>query len=290
MHGRPDLDIRTITKDSPEFPEHLKSIPDAPALLYYAGDISLVQHPLIAIVGTRRCSPYGRWAAQSIAEKVARSGVSVVSGMAYGIDTAAHKGCIKGGMPTVAVLGTGIDICFPSSNQDLYEKIAAEGLLVSEFPPGMPGLRENFPQRNRIISGLSRSVIVVEGAPRSGSMITARLALEQGRDVFAVPGNIDQPNSLGVNKLIADGAYPILDLDSVCEVLGIGSTEKQKIIRTLSEEEILLLGFVSESPGMTVEYAAFKTGMDFRTASALATGLELKGLVSVRGQRVFLQK
>ena len=279
-----------MTMESPEYPEHLKSIPDAPEKLYYSGDIGLIEHPLIAIVGTRRCSPYGRWAAEKISEKIARCGVSVVSGMASGIDTAAHRGCIKGGMPTIAVLGTGVDICFPASNRQLYERIAAEGLLISEYPPGEGGRPAYFPQRNRIISGLSKSVIVVEGAPRSGSMITARLALEQGRDVFAVPGNIDQPNSLGVNKLIADGAYPILELESVCEVLGIGVTEKQKIIRTLSEEEIMLLGFISEQPGMTIEYAAFKTGFDFLTASTLASGLELKGLVSLRGQRVFLQK
>ena len=279
-----------MTMESPEYPEHLKSIPDAPEKLFYSGDIGLIEHPLIAVVGTRRCSPYGRWAAEKISEKIARCGVSVVSGMASGIDTAAHRGCIKGGMPTIAVLGTGVDVCFPASNRQLYEKIAAEGLLISEYPPGEGGRPAYFPQRNRIISGLSKSVIVVEGAPRSGSMITARLALEQGRDVFAVPGNIDQPNSLGVNKLIADGAYPILELESVCEVLGIGVTEKQKIIRTLSEEEIMLLGFISEQPGVTIEYAAFKTGFDYLTASTLASGLELKGLVSLRGQRVFLQK
>ncbi|MBQ6671368.1 MAG: DNA-processing protein DprA [Firmicutes bacterium] len=284
------MKIETMTMESPEYPEHLKSIPDAPEKLYYSGDIGIIEHPLIAVVGTRRCSPYGRWAAEKISEKIARCGVSVVSGMASGIDTAAHRGCIKGGMPTIAVLGTGVDICFPSSNRQLYERIAAEGLLISEYPPGEGGRPAYFPQRNRIISGLSKSVIVVEGAPRSGSMITARLALEQGRDVFAVPGNIDQPNSLGVNKLIADGAYPILELESVCEVLGIGVTEKQKIIRTLSEEEIMLLGFISEQPGMTIEYAAFKTGFDYLTASTLASGLELKGLVSLRGQRVFLQK
>ena len=284
------MKIETMTMESPEYPEHLKSIPDAPEKLYYSGDIGLIEHPLIAVVGTRRCSPYGRWAAEKISEKIARCGVSVVSGMASGIDTAAHRGCIKGGMPTIAVLGTGVDICFPASNRQLYERIAAEGLLISEYPPGEGGRPAFFPQRNRIISGLSKSVIVVEGAPRSGSMITARLALEQGRDVFAVPGNIDQPNSLGVNKLIADGAYPILELESVCEVLGIGVTEKQKIIRTLSEEEIMLLGFISEQPGMTIEYAAFKTGFDYLTASTLASGLELKGLVSLRGQRVFLQK
>ena len=283
------MDIKIVTKGSPEYPEHLRSIPEPPELLYCVGDISLIRRPLIAIVGTRRSSPYGRWAAENIAERVARAGVPVVSGMAYGIDTAAHKGCIKGGMPTVAVLGTGIDICFPSSNRELYERIAAEGLLISEYPPGTEGFRSNFPRRNRIISGLSGSVIVVEGAPKSGSMITARLALEQGRDVFAVPGNINQPNSLGVNKLIADGAYPILELASVCEVLGIGATAKQRIIRTLSDEELVLLGHVSENPGMTIEYASVKTGLDFRTASALATGLELKGLVSVKGQRLFLQ-
>ena len=284
------MKIETMTMESQEYPEHLKSIPDAPEKLYYSGDIGLIEHPLIAVVGTRRCSPYGRWAAEKISEKIARCGVSVVSGMASGIDTAAHRGCIKGGMPTIAVLGTGVDICFPASNRQLYERIAAEGLLISEYPPGEGGRPAFFPQRNRIISGLSKSVIVVEGAPRSGSMITARLALEQGRDVFAVPGNIDQPNSLGVNKLIADGAYPILELESVCEVLGIGVTEKQKIIRTLSEEEIMLLGFISEQPGVTIEYAAFKTGFDYLTASTLASGLELKGLVSLRGQRVFLQK
>ena len=277
-----------ITIDQEGYPEHLRSIPDPPSRLYYIGDLSVIAYPAVAIVGTRRCSPYGQWAAREIAKRVAGCGIPVISGMAEGIDSFAHRGCIDGGAPTVAVLGTGIDRCFPLSNEKLYRRIMQEGLLISEYEPGTPGYSSNFPKRNRIISGLSKSVIIVEGALRSGSMITARLALEQGRDVFAVPGNINQPNSLGVNKLIADGACPIMELESVPELLGIGPGKKAKVLQSLSDEEKIIVGLVIESPGINAENIAFRSSIPLRTVSVLASALELKGLIFAQGQRLYV--
>ena len=284
------MEIKRLYIDNADYPGHLKLIENPPKLLYYIGDISLIRYPLIGIVGTRRCSQYGRWAAFEIAKKVAGCGISVVSGMAEGIDSAAHLGCLDAGVPTVAVFGTGVDRCFPLSNQKLYEKILEDGLVLSEYEPGTMGYKKNFPERNRIISGLSKSVIVVEGLPKSGSMITARLAAEQGRDLFAVPGNINQPCSLGVNKLIADGAYPILDIDMVPELLGIGRTKKMKQIENLSDDEKLVLAQIIEDPGSNAEYIAFRTGFDISKAAVLASALELKSLVFSEGQRYYSEK
>ena len=273
------MEIKELWIDDEAYPEHLRNIKDPPKHLYYIGDIELIKDPLIAVVGTRRCSAYGRWAAENIASRIAGCGIPVVSGMAEGIDSAGHRGCIKAGTPTVAVLGTGVDVCFPKSNLELYKRIAKDGLLLSEYPPGTVGAQWTFPERNRIISGLSKSVVVVEGTLKSGSMITARLALEQGRNVFAVPGNINQPGSAGVNKLIADGAYPILDMAGAVETLGLGKARKYRIVQALSDEEKLVLGAIIEDPGINAEQAAFRTGLPFSTASAIASGLELKGLV-----------
>ena len=281
------MDIRTIDIDDREYPEHLRNIPGPPELLYYIGNIKLIEHPLIAIVGTRRCSPYGKWAAEGIAARVAACGISVVSGMAEGIDSAAHKGCIKAGTPTVAVLGTGIDVCFPKSNLDLYRRIAEDGLILSEYPPGTVGASWTFPERNRIISGLSKSVVVVEGTLKSGSMITARLALEQGRDVYAVPGNINQPGSAGVNKLISDGACPILDMESAAQTLGLSGAKKIRRIEALSVGEKLVLGAVIEAPGSGPDAVALKTGLQMNEVLAFLGALELKDLIRSSGQRYY---
>ena len=281
------MDIRTIKITDEAYPEHLRSIPRAPEIMYYIGNIGLIEHPLIAIVGTRRCSAYGRWAAEGIASRVAACGIPVVSGMAEGIDSAAHIGCIKAGIPTVAVLGTGIDICFPKSNLDLYRRIAEDGLILSEYPPGQVGNRWMFPERNRIISGLAKSVVVVEGTLKSGSMITAGLALEQGRDVFAVPGNINQPGSAGVNKLIADGAFPILDMDSAAQTLGLSGTKKLRRVEALSEEEKLVLAAIIEDPGISPDKAALKTDLPVNDVLAYLGVLELKDLIFSRGQRYY---
>ena len=282
--------IRILRIDDADYPVHLRSIKSAPQLLYYIGDISIISTPLIGIVGTRRSSPYGRWAAREIAASVARCGIPVVSGMAEGIDSAAHWGCIAGGAPTVAVLGTGIDVPFPESNIKLYNTIAHKGLILSEYPPGAIGWKSNFPERNRIISGLSKSVVVVEGALKSGSMITAKLALEQGRDVFAVPGNIDQPNSVGVNRLISDGAVPILSIEDAARILGIGDAATGLAISNLTDDEKLIIGTILESPGVSAEYLALKTGLSVRETTVLATALELKGFLRSEGQRLFIAK
>ena len=284
------MEIITINRDDAAYPEHLREIPRAPEKLYYIGNIGLIEHPLIAIVGTRRCSTYGKWAAEGIASRVAACGISVVSGMAEGIDSAAHRWCIKAGTPTVAVLGTGIDICFPKSNLQLYRRIAEDGLILSEYPPGQPGAPWMFPERNRIISGLSKSVVVVEGTPKSGSMITARLALEQGRDVYAVPGNINQPGSAGVNKLISDGACPILDIDSAAQTLGLSGARKLKRIAALCDEEKLVLGTVIEDPGADLGAIAFRTGLSISETLAYLGSLELKELVRSSGQRWYPEK
>ncbi len=284
------MDMNVLRIDDADYPAHLRSIKDPPLRLYYKGDLSLISKPAVAIVGTRRCSPYGRWAAKEIAKRVAGCGVPVVSGMAEGIDSAAHWGCLESGMGTVAVFGTGLDVCFPRSNSQLYAKIASCGLMLTEYEPGTEGLPAYFPQRNRIISGLAQSVVVVEGAIKSGSMITARLALEQGRDVFAVPGNINQPNSIGVNKLIADGACPIMELETVPELLGIGAGRIRRFIDRLTDEEKIIIGNVLEAPGITAEEIAMNSGLELRTASFLTSALELKGLVFTQGRRIYMAK
>lgn len=270
-----------------EYPEHLAGIPDPPTILYYKGDLSIVKEPGVAIVGTRRCSPYGRWVAGEIAKRIASCGVNVISGMAEGIDSAGHKGCMAAGGKTAAVFGTGIDVCFPNSNAGLYAELQKNHLTISELAPGERGAAWNFPQRNRIISGLSKDVIVVEGAVKSGSMITAGLAAEQGRGVFAVPGNINQPCSIGVNKLIMDGATPIIDLDEVPETLGIQERGKRKRAAALSPEEAKLLKIIKENSGMQAELVVDKAGISAPDCLALISSLELKGLVNSEGRRLF---
>jgi DNA processing protein len=199
-------DCRLITVDSEDYPPLLKQIPDAPLLLYVRGDAkSLLQHA-VAIVGTRRPSAYGSSVAHRLAHDLAQRQLVVVSGMARGIDSAAHRGALEANGPTVAVLGSGIDVIYPRENQRLAEQIMKSGAVISEFPLGTGPTPENFPIRNRIISGLSLGVVVVEAAEYSGSLITARLAVDQNREVFAVPGNITSAQSFGPNHLIKQGA------------------------------------------------------------------------------------
>lgn len=281
------MNIRVIERGDRLYPPLLARISDPPARLYCVGDAELLGSECVAVVGTRRCSPYGRWAAGEIAGRVSACGITVVSGMAAGIDSAAHLGCLSAGGRTIAVLGTGVDQAFPKSNRRLYDRIAAEGLLISEFEPGDGPLPWHFPQRNRIISGLSRAAVIVEGAEKSGSLITAGLALEQGRDVFAVPGNINQPNSRGVNKLIYDGACPITDLDDLPRMLGIDSASRTE--RALvSREEKKLLELISFSPGMSAGDLAAAAGLSPALAAGMITVLELKGLVRTDGNSLFL--
>jgi DNA processing protein len=199
-------DCRRIDPGQPCFPAQLLAIPDPPEVLFVHGDPSLLAAPQLAIVGSRGPTPAGRETAFAFARRLSGAGLAITSGLASGIDSAAHGGALAGGGRTVAVCGTGLDIVYPPRNRALAGKIAARGALVSEFPPGTPPLPHHFPRRNRLISGLSLGVLVVEARHRSGSLITARLAAEQGREVFALPGSIHNPLARGCHRLIRDGA------------------------------------------------------------------------------------
>lgn len=199
--------VGILTCQDSAYPRRLRNIPDPPTVLYYKGHVpEMDDRPVIGVVGTRAASAYGMTAAQRLGYQIVRCGGVVVSGGASGIDTMAMTGAMLAGQGVVGVLGCGLDVAYPKSNQALFADVQAYGCLMSEYPPGTPPMGRNFPRRNRIISGLSTGVVVVEAPEKSGAMITARLAADQGRDVFAVPGNIDQPTCQGSNHLLGDGA------------------------------------------------------------------------------------
>lgn len=201
IHG-----IKILTMQDAAYPERLRNISSPPVVLYVKGVLpAMDEEPALALIGTRRPSAYGLSSAQRLAFSLAASGALIVSGMARGVDSAAHEGALRAGGQTVAVLGCGLDICYPLESRALYDEIPGHGALVSEYPPGSPPAPQHFPARNRIISGLCDAVIIVEAPEKSGALITADLALAQGRDVFAVPGNIDSPASAGSNALIREG-------------------------------------------------------------------------------------
>jgi DNA processing protein len=204
-----------VTIGDPRYPQLLREIYDPPILLFTRGRLELLESIMLGVVGTRRPTPYGLAATERLAADLARAGLTIVSGMARGIDTAAHKSTLAAGGDTVAVLGCGVDVVYPSENRKLASDLAVKGLIVSEFPMGSTAFPQNFPIRNRIISGMSVGVLVVEGAQYSGSAITAKLAMDQGREVFAVPGNITSKLSWGPNLLIKQGAKLIQDWNDV---------------------------------------------------------------------------
>ena len=214
-----DLDAAVVQWHEAAYPALLRTLPDAPVLLYCLGDLSLLANPAVAVIGSRKATPRGQALAGHMAGAFASWGITVVSGMAWGIDKAAHEAALGRTGSSIAVLGTGIDVPYPRANSRLYDRMAAKGLLVSEFAPGTPALRENFPVRNRIISGLSLGVVVVEAASRSGTLITSRLALEQGREVYAVPGAALSGQSLGCQELVRQGAKPVFAPEDVLEDL-----------------------------------------------------------------------
>jgi DNA processing protein len=242
-------------------------------------------------VGARKATAYGKWAAHSIAKRAAVYGIAVVSGMADGIDSAAHRGAIEGEGGTIAVLGCGIDICYPKSNRELWKKIAGQGLLLSEYSPGTPPMPFRFPLRNRIISGLSEVVVIAEAGLSSGSLITAQLAADQGRDVYAVPGNINATASIGGNKLIRDGAIPVVVIDDVLEAMGIrGKRRVGSMISNLGKDEKDLLNSVSEEGETTLDRLCKMTGKPASEVSALVTILEMKGELMTSMGKIFIAK
>ncbi len=211
--------IRIVTLFDKEYPWPLSHLDNAPAILYVKGDLIEEDRFALAMVGSRRMSEYGRKTAADLSYELALRGLTIVSGMARGIDTVSHSGALKAGGRSIAVLGCGLDICYPAENKELMTALSRTGCVISEFPLGTPPVRENFPRRNRLISGLSLGVLVIEATARSGSLITAGFALEQGKEVFAVPGNITSSNARGTNGLIKSGAKPVQSADDIIEEL-----------------------------------------------------------------------
>lgn len=282
------LNVNVITFENKNYPERLRNIQDPPVVLYVKGAILPQDNLSVSIVGSRKCTPYGRSIARKFSNAFAKAGITIISGLALGIDSEAHRGAISAKGRTIAVLGSGINRIYPSSNEKLAEKIASSyGAVISEFPLDTKPNKFNFPFRNRIISGISIATIVVEAAEKSGSLITARLAAEQGRDVFSVPGNITSKMSKGTNDLIKDGAIPITspeDLFAYEKEFESLFREKESVFESLSNEERKIL-VVLENSAETVDQIAKKTGIAVDKIARIITYMEVKGLVKRSGGR-----
>ncbi len=279
--------ISVLTIEDKNYPSNLKLIYDPPPVLYVQGNLEQKDRLAIAIVGTRRCSYYGRKTADALSYELTNRGFTVVSGMARGIDTASHKAALKAGGRTIAVLGSGLMRIYPRENGELATKISKSAAVISEFPLLTAPERRNFPRRNRIISGLSLGVVVIEAPNRSGALITADFALEQGREVFALPGNIDQPTSSGTLRLIKQGAKLVTGADDVIEELGSLITllpkkkeakGKKVISDNLQGEEKDLYHLLTNSP-RHIDEITENSGLSASTTAGLLMKLELKGLV-----------
>jgi len=279
--------IRIITINDHLYPEYLRHIFDPPAILYLKGDPALLNTKAIGVVGARTATVYGQRIATDLARRLSLNDFTIVSGMALGIDASAHEGALKGSGKTVAVLGCGVDIVYPRQNQYLYEKITGQGAVISECPLGTQPEPFRFPARNRIISGMSLGVMVVEAARKSGSLITAGCALEQGREVFATPGRIDSRNSEGVHRLVKEGAKLVHTVNDIIEELYPGHNlaagpEKEQIMNPspLSREEEKLLSFLDVYP-QSFDEIIIKSGLTAAKLNELILTLELKELVEI---------
>jgi DNA processing protein len=268
-----------LTLADPAYPRLLLEIPDPPSILYVRGNPALLQNQCLAMVGSRNSTPQGVQTAESFARTLASRGLCIVSGLALGIDAASHRGALAAGGTTIAVIGTGADRVYPARNRELALAIAEKGAIISEFPLGTPAIAANFPRRNRIISGLSRGVLVVEAAPESGSLITARLAGEQGREVFAIPGSIHSPVARGCHKLIKQGAKLVETAADILEELGNVELpiEAPEIPQEISEDG--LLAALGHDP-CSLDDLIERTGLSTEHLLTELLNLELAGLVS----------
>jgi DNA processing protein len=285
--------VHLLDATSPEYPAQLSHIADAPALLYVQGNVAALQTRQLAMVGSRNPTPSGRSTARAFAAYLSRAGLTITSGLALGIDAASHEGALDSGGQTIAVLGAGLDQIYPPEHRALARRIVAQGALVSEFPPRMPALKFHFPRRNRIISGLSLGLLVVEAARHSGSLITAGLAADQGREVFAIPGSIHNPLAHGCHALIRTGAKLVGEAAEILEELKF-SAPKQILMEFQNSREkaapggpaldkdykILLdaLGFEPASLDLLVD----RTGLPSQSVASMLLMLELEGAVGIQ--------
>jgi DNA processing protein len=285
-----DLGASILTLHDQGYPKNLLQIYDPPPLLYVRGELGVGNPLMIAMVGSRRGSSYGRGVTKRISKELASAGVTVVSGMARGIDTFAHLGALEAGGRTVAVFGCGIDVIYPPENKKLFAEIIDHGAVISEFPLSTPPDGKNFPRRNRIISGVSWGVVIVEATADSGSLITASHALEQGREVFAVPGNVGMATSKGTNRLIKQGAKLVEEAhDILTEVLPqYGVKPKNDDFPPLSDAEDDILRHLSYTP-LHIDEISRLSQMEVQRVSTILLGLELKGVISQLGGKMFVR-
>jgi DNA processing protein len=273
--------ISILTWEDEQYPQRLKEIEQPPPVLYLRGTLISEDAWAVAIVGTRRVSAYGRQVAEDLGVFLAANGVTVVSGLARGVDAIAHQAALKGGGRTIAVMGCGVDRIYPPEHSQLASRIITDGALLSDYPPGTAPDAANFPPRNRIISGISIATVIVEAGETSGALITAQFAVDQGREVFAVPGNILAPNSKGTNNLISQGAHPLLSGRDLLDVLNLKSVNEQRQARKLiptDDTESKLLGVMSDEP-IHLDEIRNQTGLPIDRVSATLVMMELKGLV-----------
>ncbi len=289
------MEIKKVYINEEKYPEMLKRIPDPPDPLYYIGNLELLDKECIAIVGSRKTTQYGRWTARTLGKKIAAAGGVVVSGMAAGIDACAHWGAVDAGednefVNTVAVMGCGIDQCYPKGNRELWDKIVSKGLIISEYAPGVEATKYTFPQRNRIISGVSSAVVVVQAPNSSGALITAERAMEQGRDVYAVPANINSEYSFGSNKLLLDGASPLIVMDDLLADRGLYSGLSEEEKTCLGTEEKKILEAILANGEQTADQLAASLKITVAEINGIVTIMEMKGIVCTSLGKIFIAK
>ncbi len=304
VQQRPDIDPaelmsrvqraggNVLTSQDPDYPRRLREIDDPPPVLYVRGEINAADEWAVAVVGTRRASAYGMQVTEKIGGELARSRVTIVSGLALGIDGKAHRCALEAGGRTIAVLGSGIDVVYPPEHTKLAEAIAAHGAVVSEYPPGTRPLAKNFPYRNRLIAGLSLGVLVVEGDLRSGARFTADFAADQGRDVFAIPGSILSYRSALPNRLLQEGAKLVTGAEDILEELNLTLVPQQMEMREIlpaDATEAALLRTLSTEP-RHIDEIARASGLSIAMVSSSLTMMELKGLVRQVGGMSYVAK
>ncbi len=277
-----------VTPDMKQYPKGLREIKNKPKKLYYVGNLEVLNQRCVSLVGSRTANGYGKSVAEQLASKLAMRGVTVVSGLAKGIDTCAHRGALKAGGNTAAVLGCGLDVCYPPENRNLMKEIAEKGLLITEYDLGTKAERYHFPNRNRIISGLSEITVVVQARNRSGSLITAELAAEQGREVMAVPGNIDSQHNLGTNKLIREGATMLLSESDIFEALGIDHIDEQEAKNKLSATEFEIFELLLKNGEMSMDEICMALGKSPAYVNPIVAVMEMKGFTFSEMGKIFL--
>ena len=276
-----DQQNHIVTLGDSDYPQTLLNITDPPLLLYVKGRLDLLNHSALAIVGSRNATPQGNNNAEEFAKTLSDAGLCIISGMAHGIDAAAHRGALRGLSSTIAVVGTGLDKVYPAANRDLAHAISRQGVLISEFPLGTPPIASNFPRRNRIISGMSIGCLVAEASLQSGSLITARLAMEQGRDVFAIPGSIHSPQSKGCHALIKQGAKLVEAAQDILEELSglIVATELPADPTPATDKDSGLLELIGFDP-VSMDALCMRSGLTVSQLSAMLLSLELDGRIA----------